>query len=283
MPMSAAETAATLLAEMGSGPVFVHSDAFRTARLVQRGRNRAEFLTAHITLLRDISVGRDLWIPTFNYDFPKTRVFDVSTDPAELGPIPEHFRTTAADWRTPVPIFSVAGIGTTPAVGWGDNTDPFDDNSIFGKLVESDGAVLYYGDTFSCNTIIHYAERTSGGPAYRYDKAFPGRVVMPDGTSERGSLCYHVRPLGTGLDYDWPGLLESALAAGVCRRVDGHGDLLVASARGLCELWLMQLKVDPLALLDAKTRVWVEPALEDLGRRFMLGDFESPEPLYHRS
>ncbi len=271
--------AAALLHELGSGPMFVHSDPFRTARLVERSRNRASYLTSHVTMMRDIGDGRDLWLPAFNYDFPRTRVFDVLADEAQLGPLPEHFRVTASEWRSPVPIFSAAGIGSDPQIEWGDNTDPFGDSSLFAKLVAMDGVILCYGETFAYNTILHYAERTAGGPAYRYDKVFPGRVVMRDGTSVRGTLCYHVRPFGTGLDYDWPRLLEEALGAGVCRRVDGCAELLAASAGGLCELWVNALSADPLALLDSRSRAWVEPALEDLGRRFLIGDFESPEPL----
>lgn len=277
--MNVAEKTAALLRDLGTGPMFVHSDPFRTARLVAPSRDRNSFLTAHVTLLRDIGDGRDLWLPAFNYDFPRTRVFDVVADVVQLGPLPEHFRRTAAAWRSAIPIFSMAGIGADPQVEWGDNTDPFGDSSMFAKLVEADGVILYYGDTFAYSTIIHYAERLPGGPPYRYDKVFPGRVVGRDGTNSRGTLCYHVRPLGTGLDYDWRGLLDAALAAGVCKRVDGHHELLAASARGLCELWVESMRADRLALLDVKSRKWVEPALDDLGRRFIIGDFESPEPL----
>ena len=278
-PMGVAAATAALLRELGTGPMFVHSDPFRTARLVDRSRSRASFLTSHVAMLRDMGEGRDLWLPSFNYDFPRTRVFDVLADEAQLGPLPEHFRVTASAWRSNVPIFSMAGIGTDPEIEWGDNTDPFGDSSLFAKLVGMDGVILYYGDTFSYNTILHYAERKAGGPPYRYDKVFPGRVVRRDGTGARGSLCYHVRPLGTGLDYDWPRLLDAALGAGVCRRVDGHPELLAASARHLCQLWVGALRDDPLALLDSRSRAWVEPALDDLGRRFLIGDFESPEPL----
>jgi len=260
--------------------VLAHSDPFRAARLVGRVRNKADLLGAHIVLLMDIAAERPLWIPTFNYDFPRTRVFDVRFDEAQLGPLPEQFRNTTAAWRSPVPIFSIAGTGARPEIEWGDNTDPFGESSMFARLVESDGVILYYGSTFRYSTIVHYAERVSGGPAYRYDKLFPGRVVNTDGTSARGSLCYHVRPLGTGLDYNWAGLLQRALAAGVCRHVEGHDELVAASARDLCSLWVAAMKADPLALLDASSRAWVAPALDDLGRRFLLGDFGAPEPLW---
>ena len=269
---------ASLIASCGKGPVFVHSDPFRTARIVKPVRDRNAFLDAHIEVLQDAANDRDLWLPAFNYDFPRTRVFDVANSESQLGPIPERFRTTAAQWRTPVPIFTVAGIGGQPEASWGENTDPFGESSIFAELVRRDGVVLYYGDTFHYNTLVHYAERVAGGPVYRYDKIFRGRVIMPDGSSVEGSLNYHVRPLGTGLDYDWPRLLDEALDAGVCRRLDDYPEILAASASGLSDLWVSSMRRDRFALLDENTRKWAEPAIEEIGRRFVITDFESPEP-----
>jgi hypothetical protein len=99
---------------------------------------------------------------------------------------------------------------------------------------------------------------------------------MTDGTRHSGRLVYHVRPFGTGLDYDWPRLLEEALEAGVCRRAEGTSEILAASARSLHDLWVKDMSEDPYALLDEKTRNWVEPAIEKLGRRFVITDFEAP-------
>ena len=36
------------------------------------------------------------------------------------------------------------------------------------------------------------------------------------------------------------------------------------------------MTTDPLRLLDHETRRWVEPALQQLGRRFVMDDFEGP-------
>jgi aminoglycoside N3'-acetyltransferase len=272
--MSVAQLAASLIGELGAGPVFVHSDPLRAASLVPATRDKKAFLDSHVALLREISADRSLVSPAFNYDFPRTRLFDVNSDPAQLGPIPEHFRSTAAEWRTHVPIFSVAGIGPVPQIPWGDRTDPFGPESIFAWLIANDGVILYYGGTFHYNTIVHYAERQAGGPPYRYDKIFEGDVRAPSGDVEHGSLNYHVRPLNTGLDYEWPVLLQQALDAGVCRRLDRYPQILAASARHLCDSWVKAMQRDPLALLDAATRKWVEPKLDDLGRRFEIGDFE---------
>ena len=267
-----------LIGSMGSGPVFVHSDPFRAARLVKPVRDRNAYLDSHIAVLRDAAADRSLWLPTFNYDFPRSGEFNVRTSESQLGPIPERFRLHAAEWRTSIPIFSVAGVGRTLQPQWGFRTDPFGEDSIFADLVRSDGVVLYYGDTFHYNTLVHFAERRAGGPVYRYDKIFPGRVIMADSTSVEGSLNYHVRPMGTGLDYDWPRLLEEALAAGVCRRLEESPEILAASASQLNDLWVSGMKRDPFALLDSKTREWAEPRVDELGRRFSISDFEMIEP-----
>jgi aminoglycoside N3'-acetyltransferase len=157
-------------------------------------------------------------------------------------------------------------------------TDPFGEDSIFAHLVRNDGVVLYYGDTFHYNTLVHYAERVAGGPAYRYDKVFSGEVIDAKGDRTRGSLNYHVRPLGMGLDYDWPRLKQEAIAASVCRADHTHPEILAASARRLCELWVANMRDDAFALLDETSRAWAEPAVEKLGRRLSIDDYEPQQP-----
>ena len=273
--MTIARQTRALIDRLGSGPLFVHPDPFRTAQLVTPTRSRTEFLDAHLSLLIEIANDRGLWIPTFNYDFPRTHIFNTTSDPAQLGPLPEHFRTTTAHWRTSTPIFSAAGTGAEPYIPWGDIINPFGQNSLFAHLVECNGVVLYYGDTFNCSTIIHFAESLVGGGQYRYNKRFSGQVIFPDGKVVEGSLSCYVRPLAKNLDYDWKRLQDTALTTGVCVRLAEYPGLLAASARHLSELFKSELETDPLGLLDHKSRVWVNPMLNRLGRRFLIEDFET--------
>ena len=78
-----------LVDSLGSGPVFVHSDPFRAARMVKPVRDRNAYLDAHIDVLCHAACDRSLWVPTFNYDFPKTGLYDVRESESQLGPIPE--------------------------------------------------------------------------------------------------------------------------------------------------------------------------------------------------
>jgi aminoglycoside 3-N-acetyltransferase len=265
-----------MLSRLGSGPVFDHSDPFRAAPLVKKTRDRAAFLRSHLELLEWATKGTHMWMPAFNYDFPRTKIFNIEHDPAQLGPIPEEFRTSGSEWRTPIPIFSVTGTGENPGIEWGERTDPFGDKSLFAKLIEREGVILYYGDTFHYNTIVHYAERKAGGPVYRYDKIFPGTVIYSDDRRVDGSLNYHVRPLGSGLDYDWPRIHKRALDTGACVQSIDYPQIFAARAETLVDFFVDEMNDDPLALLNDETREWVEPALDRLGRRFELADFESP-------
>jgi aminoglycoside N3'-acetyltransferase len=263
-----------MLSRLGSGPVFVHSDPFRAARLVTPARDRQTLIESHLGLILVAASERAVWMPAFNYDFPQTHTFDVRNDPSQLGPITEQFRLGPALWRTEIPIFSASGTGEAPVIEWGEDTDPFGPDSLFANLVELDGVILYYGETFHYNTIVHYAERVAGGPTYRYDKIFEGVVTREDGTTALGSLNYHVRPMGMGLEYDWAAILSRAIHAGVCERLAGNKEVLSAPADALTAFLVDEMRGDPLALLDASTRRWVEPKLQKLGRRFIISDFE---------
>ena len=214
-------------------------------------------------------------MPTFNYGFTRNGSFDVQADVSEVGQLTEYFRKNVCHWRTPTPVFSVAGVGAGPSLELGSEVDPFGPQSSFGQLVRADGVIVFYGAPFSTATFIHHAERVSGGPRYRYDKRFPGTVVLHDGSRRPTTLVYHVRPLGMTLEYDWDSLLADLLEQGVGRiNASRMGRVMAFSARALVSFWVHRLEQDPLYLLDDESREWVDPRLKSLGRRFELADFE---------
>lgn len=269
-----------LPANIPVGPVMMHSDAARTHSLAAGGRTRRELLSRHIDVVRSLVDGRDIWVPTFNYDFLRTGTYIPESDRSQVGPISDFIRTEFADWRTTCPAFNFAGTGEHPVSGAVDGTviDPFDATSAFGALIERDGSVLWYGAPFSSSTIIHHVERISGGPAYRYDKIFRGTVELKAGEAARVSLRYHVRPWQQHLDYDWDRLRSDLIEQRILSEIDRSIGLAVAPARLMAEFWSEQLMEDPLYLLDAKSRLWVSARLDQLGRRFILDDFEEAKP-----
>ena len=259
----------------GTGPVLVHSDVGRVMSAIVPTSERAMLLERHLELLTDVVEGRGLWFPTFNYGYTRTRHFDVASDPSEVGVLSEYARIEFAAWRTPVPVFSLAGNGPEPYLPLPETLDPFGTESAFSRLVELDGAILFHGAGLHSCTAIHHAERMADGPDYRYDKLFIGEVVDAVGTRREHVLRYHVRPMGFSLDYDWSRLRAELLEAAVAQEVAVRGSsALVLGARALIAFWVERLRADPLHLLNADSRTWVRRRLDALGRPFRLEDFE---------
>ncbi|MBU1587292.1 MAG: AAC(3) family N-acetyltransferase [Actinobacteria bacterium] len=252
---------------------MAHTDAARTHSLLGAVRGRTELLAAHGRELAKIADGRDVWFPTFNYGFLRTRHYSVDDDPSQVGAINESVRQQGG-WRTSTPVFNFTGTGGAPVDldAAADVVLPFDARSPFGQCAQHDGTVLWYGAEISTGTILHYAEWAAGGPLYRYDKDFVGRIER--GTESREvTLRYHVRPMEKVLEYDWPRITADLVSAGILR--DLVGPVRWAPARDLVEFWVDRMTADPLYLLDTESREWVEPALERLGRRFELEDYEA--------
>ena len=256
------------------GPVIAHCDASKTRALVPRMEDRAGFLLSHIGNIDSIVHERSVWFPAFNYDFLGSRTFDTATDPSQVGAITEFARQNIATWRSAVPVFTLAGTGAEPidSPNEGAVIEPFDSESVFGRCVKQDGVVMWYGAPFSTATILHTAEALATGPLYRFDKDFAGTVTS-DGEPVTVTLRYHVRPMDRHLDYDWARIIPLAQDAGIIRQL-GDSPVFWASAAGLVEHWVTAQRKDPLYLLDAESRMWVEPMLSKLGRRFERADFE---------
>lgn len=251
------------------GPLFVHSNAMKTMPLIKVSPSREAILNGHIELLHKIVPSEDLLVPTFSYQFPKTRLFDLDNTPSEVGHISEFYRKNIGSWRSHDPMFSISGVGRSLATVT-EVQCPFDNSSVFAHLVENNGYVLFYGAEFSSATIIHHVE-FKAGVEYRYWKTFEGMRQYGD-ISKKVILSSHFRPMGKHLDYDWPRLILDLFEAKILNQ--HFSSVIGCHAKQLIDFWLSKLKDDPLYLLDNESRSWVEPMLNNLGRGFIQSDFE---------
>lgn len=282
MKLSSATQSLINLFEQTEGPVFVHSDLFVASAFVPRHPNPEQLLQDHINFLKTNLGKKDLWFPVFNYQFPKTRKWNLQTAPSEVGILNEYFRFHEASWQSIDPIFSVCGKGEAPEGTTQVNATihAFDSNSCLAKLVEHEGSLLFYGAPFSAVTMIHHAEFLVGGPLYRYDKTFAGKIVV-EAEEYPVEYIYHVRPIlpepYADYDwYDWQRLESDLVKEGLLNEVKGKKRVYarVISARKLIDYWVGQLKDDPFYLLKDVCKKWIVPKINQLGRRFQLQDFE---------
>ncbi|WP_418357377.1 AAC(3) family N-acetyltransferase [Shewanella basaltis] len=251
------------------GPLLVHSDAMKTIPLIKISPSKEAILNGHIELLHKIVPSEDLLIPTFSYQFPKTRLFDLDNTPSEVGHISEFYLNNFKTWRSNDPMFSISGTGRSLATET-EVQSPFDNQSVFANLVKSNGYILFYGAEFSSATIIHHVEYKVG-VKYRYWKKFEG-LRQHGEISKKVILNSHFRPMNMYLEYDWPRLTSDLFEEKILNQ--HFFSVIGCNAKNLIDFWLSKLKDDALYLLNDESRNWVEPMLEKLGRGFIKTDFE---------
>jgi aminoglycoside 3-N-acetyltransferase len=263
------------LNKMDYNLALVHSDLFYGFKFEDK-LPREQLLEAHLYYIKKmIGEQRPLWMPAFNYDFPKTKQFDVLNSKSQVGVLPEFFRTTIAKWRSVVPMFSFCGDDNEPLSSKRSIIDPFDELSLFHHLTKNNGLIIYYGASFKASTIIHYCERISGELYYRYDKLFTGEINDQYGLKQNVTLKYHVRPKSCMIEYDWELFQRELIENNTLLNYDDDWlHIKIIKALPLVEYWIAKMKNDRLSLLSKETQQWVVPKLDELGRPFQLSDFE---------
>lgn len=286
----------TLIDDCEAGPLMVHSDVFKADQFVGQFLSKQQYLQDHCAVLRDVAVGRPIWMPTFNYDFNQSGVFDVTKTASKVGALTEYFRRNVAKWRTSVPVFSYCGTGLEPnldddsevsnshadgSVANRSIVKPFGEHSIFANLVEQRGSLLFYGANFIAVTFLHYVEEVCQA-LYRYDKQFSGTVVNSVGQHNTVTAEFHVRPLGETLRYDVDRMLSDLVDAKIARCIgsDDSGSfdqsVIACDAMQLRDFWLDRLASDPFYMLHESCKSRFIELYKTLGRRARLDDFESP-------
>ena len=261
---------------LGTGRVLVHSDMFRVRSAVRNSSSVEQMLSNHIELLGNIVPHDRLLFPTFNYDFLRTGFYHVRTDISQVGPLSEYARTCWSQWRSSIPVFNVCGIGSFNNKSVDNRIiDPFGSESIFAELYDEAGSLLFYGSKMASATAIHYIERKSGGPVYRYDKMFSGLVVN-NNASQQVTFKYHCRPYGFSLDYNFEKIESHLMLQGVIKAIDLPGfTVKLVNYRAMVDFLVNKIDEDPLFLLDDNSYKWVSAKMDLLGRRFEINDFEA--------
>jgi len=268
-----------LASGFAAGPLLVHSDVMTPYRARDREKYKGKkaFLQGQWEVIQQVSQGRPIWSPSFNYDFGKTGLFDIRLSPSHVGVFSEFIRTQHAQWRTEVPFYSIAGSGPLPVFPDQDMHYPFGKHSIFEQLLEQEGNLMFYGGRY-LNTFLHYIEQVSNNLNYRYPKRFQGKLITADGTTRQVAAELHCSPLGHHMEYDNKTMLQDLHQEGIATsHTAGNCTIISMQIRPFTDYCLARFKEDPYFMLEAKTRRWVTEKVQQLGRPFCLTDFEPAE------
>ncbi len=230
--------------------IFVHSDVGVFGKLLCLDRKLSLGSICN-AIKESVGPAGTVIMPTFTYSFCKGDPFDVNNSKSTVGVLSEYFRNLPDVVRTLHPIFSVAIWGKQKdelaAVG----KDSFHRNSIFGKLHEIKGKIVFFGARFQTCTYVHYVEQMHGIP-YRYMKNFKGKVISGDREWE-DSCTFLVRDLGKKVLSDFSKLKKHFLENNLMKQITlGNGSILLVGADVLFDECRRLLDEDIYFLLKEK-------------------------------
>jgi aminoglycoside N3'-acetyltransferase len=246
-----------------SRPYYVHSDLFTYLsafpKLAESAKSSEEIagntFVAMKKDLEEISDGQ-LVVPTYNYQFAETNLFDVRNDRSEVGQFSEQFRKHFDGFRSFIPIFSSSasfdGFLMQKIV---DEVDPFGNQSDFASLVAADGVITTFGSTFIPTFIIYIEKQIKDGSLYRYEKDFSGKIIDFTGVEREITLLNFVRPRQIEIKYDLLKVEADLEQQGILSKhiLRDNFSYSLCSAAQFLIFALEKLESDPFYLLTAES------------------------------
>ena len=261
--------------KIGENNVLIHSD-IKNLFLFEFS-SKYDLLNKHLRNIFEIFSDFNIWMPTFNYDFTKTQLYNLEKDKSQVGVLNDYFRSVC-DWRTTTPVFNFCGNGKYPIKKIQSEAiiDPFSYGSEFDYLYKTNSLQCHYGSKFHASTLIHYAEKISKKLLYRYSKIFKG-IIENNSIETEVSLDYHVTPLSPRVHYDWEKIYLDLFNDNLVFEFKIFNDInyvYLFSIKQVSDYWIDKLKNDPFYFIEEDSKKWVIPKIEKLGRGFVLEDFE---------
>lgn len=182
--------------------------------------------------------------PTFSYSYCHSELYDPQGSKSECGMLAEYACQKGGFIRSFDPNFSVAC--------WGNNAEryalnptheSFGEGSFWQRILEDGGKIVCMN--FDCgSTFVHYVERCCS-VSYRYNKAFNGKTLMPDGTIHKDYAVHYVCEGGD--DAPFFGRLDrKCREIGLCKiRNLGKGTILAMDIKKYYEFICKMLKIHP--------------------------------------
>ena len=137
-----------------------------------------------------------LLIPLFNFDFPKSKTFDIRNTPSQMGALTEAARSRRGVVRTGHPIYSFAVLGGKKNLfSRLDNVSGYACDSPFGILHKLNGKIASLDlEDQNSMTFYHYVEE-SLDVGYRFFKDFTGGYIDNRGVSSERTYKLFVRDI----------------------------------------------------------------------------------------
>ena len=138
--------------------------------------------------------------PTFNFEFPKSKIFDIVNTPSKMGALSEHARCQKDAIRTAHPFYSFVAFGFHKDLFYNlDNISGYGQDSPFKLLRKLNGKIGVLGlEDQSSMTFYHHVEETLD-VNYRFHKKFEGNYIDKNRIERKKVYSLFVRDLDKGI------------------------------------------------------------------------------------
>jgi len=235
-----------------SNSVFIHSSLFTLGKI--KAVDVAELPNVLLSCFQTV-LGKNgnVFMPSFNYDFPKARNANLSTQQSVLGYWPEWFRTQSNVVRSGHPMFSICGLGPDADAICKPNEPEFfafGSDSTFARLIEQDCTLVLQGIGLRVATVIVQIEYMLG-LKYRFNKPFKGTVTLTNGETYEGEYYHYCFPINNAYREDYSSLESALLSAGVLKKASlGRSFIMSVNMKALYQFVERFTKKNPFALLN---------------------------------
>lgn len=253
-------------------PYLIHSDSFKTFGLIEEEYKSSKIkvnpLELHFNLLCKLFSRNNIILPSFNYDFPKTKLHDTKLTNSQVGSLTNYVLEKQILSRTKTPIFSF--LTDIPDI-LSEHNFPFSTGSTFDFIHKNDGTIVFYGAEICSCTFLHYVENQFGPPVFRYDKKFIGSI-SDNQTISKTFVEFHVRPLVLRLGYNWNLLLKLLVDNNAIHTLSNN--FFAVKAKDLFSIWGNFFIKNQFDILSMQTKDIAYNKFNSNGRRFTQKDFE---------
>lgn len=171
--------------------IILHSDIFKLGFLKAKFSYDENLELIH-DLILDVFHDFQIIVPTFNYDFLHSKIYDVKKDKSQVGALNEYFRKKYILNRTLTPVFNVITTKKNTAIKKEPCKDPHGKISFYNIAYQNSYDIIFLGKFVP--SMAHYVERKIN-VSYRYKKKFSGKIKNYRGHIDPTILEYNVRPL----------------------------------------------------------------------------------------
>jgi aminoglycoside 3-N-acetyltransferase len=141
-------------------------------------------------LLSYIGSDGTLILPSFTYSYCKNQVYDLVYSKSRVGVLADIALSRGDSIRSLDPIFSMVAIGSQAEdLMKLESPNCFGPKSIYQKINDIGCTFLLLGVDFSSLSFFMHLEKKLNVP-YRYDKAFYGQTVTPNGSFNSKAIHY---------------------------------------------------------------------------------------------